>query len=182
MINSNSGIILNTSSTSTVTTTLPRSIMAYAVDEYLLATYSLNIFDSNYRTNETRVYFDQSNPRPVLGYSRRYDYGAIMFTIGLIYLDSMDAQKDYATFVISHYDSNDTLLNSQSVDVPYYQRIFSQYAFNSFYQPVKPSEYPESVYWSFFSYNFDTGMQAYGTPVWTKLIVLYTPTGYDYMT
>lgn len=180
---SNDGVIMNTMNTTT-TTTLPRSIMLYAVDEYWLVNLNTNIWDSNYRTNENCIYhLSSSDDTKIRGYSRRYYYGAIMITTGLIYLNYMDEQKDYATFVIRHYDSDNNLqLYNQSINVPYYQRTFSQYALNSIYQPVKPSEYPESVYWSFVAFNFDTGMQAFGKPVCAKLLVLYTPTGYDYIT
>ena len=99
-----------------------------------------------------------------------------MITTGFIYLNYMDEQKDYATFVIRHYDSDNKLqLYNQSINVPYYQRTFSQYALNSIYQPVKPSEYPESVYWSFVAFNFDTGMQAFGKPCIDSIIHLTYP-------
>ena len=186
LVNSNNdGILIDTTtSMNTNTTTLPMSIMLYAVDEYWLVNLNTNIWASNYRMNENCIYhLAASDDTKLRGYSRRYYYGAIMITTGLIYLNYMDEQKDYATFVIRHYDSDNKLqLYNQSINVPYYQRKFSQYALNSIYQPVKPSEYPECVYWSFVAFNFDTGLQAYGKPVWAKLLVLYTPTGYDYIT
>ena len=169
---SSNGIIVNTvdTVTSTVTNTvaLPRSIMLYAVDEYLLVDFMGTI---------TITYHDMYVTTDQSIFSRKYTFNSFL-AVTITFWYNMTDYPTAQTISYTCYDSNGVFLtNQERIALPNNTVMYTHSKTSIIYQPVKPSEYPESVYWSLNFISFRSRLYIYGTPVVGQLFVFYIPDG-----
>lgn len=165
---SNDGIIVTTMDTTMNTIVLPRSIMLYAVDEYFLVDFmgTLTItYHDMYVTTEKSIF------------SRKYTFNSFLATT-ITFWYNMTDYPTAQTISYTCYDSNGVfLVNQERIGLPNNTVMYTHCRTLIIYQPVKPSEYPESVYWSLNFISFRSRLYIYGTPVVGQLFVFYIPDG-----
>ena len=165
---SSNGVIVTTMDTTMNTIVLPRSIMLYAVDEYLLVDFMGTI---------TITYHDMYVTTDQSIFSRKYTFDSFL-AVTITFWYNMTDYPTAQTISYTCYDSNGVFLaNQERIDLPNNTVMYTHSRTLIIYQPVKPEEYPESVYWSLNFISFRSRLYIYGTPVVGQLFVFYIPDG-----
>lgn len=157
----NDGIIVTTMDTMNTTTTLPRSIMLYAVDEY---------FVPDNRGSPSITY------HTIYVNSRRYLYGA--FFIFTILFTAYSGFTPVLTFRICDYDADNILTLNQNNLSPSHVSIV-QSTTNTFLfinQPQQPIDYSQCVRWRLMEVAIKTRTDL-DCPAIVQVLVFYVPDG-----
>lgn len=173
LANSSCIIVRQENNIITTNTFLPKSIQLYAVDEYFLIN---RVSLSGWQILDMRVSWSG-------GTTRNYTFGAIM-ALSTVFMDStVDSMSSNAQITINYRNSsNETqhrnYVNTNFIKVNYSNATNVYYA----YQPQKPDEYPNAVYWNItevqLARNKNENIERL---FFTQLFIMYVPTGYNYI-